>query len=53
MWNLKKGYNELLCKTETDSQILTNLGLPKETGVLGRDGLGVWDGTVAKLGCDD
>ena len=32
MWNLKKGYNELICRTETDSQTLKNLRLPKETG---------------------
>ena len=32
MWNLKKGYNELLYRTETDSPTLKNLWLPKETG---------------------
>ena len=32
MWNLKKGYNEFLGRTETDSQTLKNSGLPKETG---------------------
>ena len=32
MRNLKKGYNELLCGMETDSQTLKNLWLPKETG---------------------
>ena len=34
---------------------LKNLWLPKETGCGGgggRDGLGVWDGNVVKLGCD-
>ena len=30
-WNLKKGQNELLCRTDTDLQILTNLWFPKET----------------------
>ena len=25
MWNLKKGYNELLCRIETDSQSLKNM----------------------------
>ena len=34
MWNLKKGHNELLCKTDTDSQTLENLWFPKDT-VLG------------------
>ena len=38
MWTLKKGYNELLCRTETDSQTLKNLCLPKETGC--RKGMG-------------
>ena len=32
MRNLKKGHNELLCITDTDSQTLKNLGFPKETG---------------------
>ena len=42
-WNLKKYVNELICRTETDSQSLTtNLWLPK--GQVGRrDGLEVWD----------
>ena len=53
IWNLKQGYNELICRTETDSHTLKNLWLPKETGCEGRDGLGVWDGSVVKLGCDD
>ena len=26
MWNLKKGQNELLCRTDIDSQILKNYG---------------------------
>jgi len=32
MWNLKKGQNELLCRTDTDSQILKNLWFTKVTG---------------------
>jgi len=42
---LKKGTNDLVYKTETDSQTLKNLWLPKGTGVGGgrRDGLGVRD----------
>ena len=51
MWNLKKGYNKLLCRTDTDPQTLKNLWFPKET-VLG-DALGVWNGNAIKLGCDD
>ena len=44
MWNLKKNdTHELICKTETDSQIQRmNLWLPQGT-VGGRDRLGVWD----------
>ena len=30
--NLKKGHNELLCRTNTDSQTVKNLWFPKETG---------------------
>lgn len=33
MWNLKKGCNEPLCRTDTDSQTLKNLRLPNETGL--------------------
>ena len=29
---LKKGHNELLCRTDTDSQTLKNLWFPNETG---------------------
>ena len=32
MLNLKKGQNELLCRTDTDSQTLKNLCFPNETG---------------------
>ena len=31
MWNLIKGHNELLCRTDTDLQTLKNLWFPKET----------------------
>ena len=41
MWNLKIDTNELIYRTETDSQTQkTNLWLPKGKG--GRDKLGVW-----------
>ena len=42
MWNLKINTNELIYKTEIDSETEeTNLGLPKgKSG--GRDKLGVW-----------
>ena len=56
MWNLKTGQNELLCRTDTDSQTLKSSWLPKDTvwGV-GRCawGLGVWDGNTLRLDCDD
>uniref|UniRef100_A0A8D0QIM2 DUF1725 domain-containing protein n=1 Tax=Sus scrofa TaxID=9823 RepID=A0A8D0QIM2_PIG len=32
MWNLKKKTQELLCRTDTDSQTLKNLWFPNETG---------------------
>ena len=45
MWNLKKkkDTNELICRTEIDSQNLKNHGYQK--GQVGgeMDGLGVWD----------
>ena len=55
MWNLKKGHNELLCRTDTDSQTLKNLWFPKETVWRGGGGdvLGLWVGNPIKLDCDD
>ena len=54
MWNLKKGYNELLYRTDTDSQTLKTYIVSKGDRVgWGRDGLEVWDGNAVKLGCDD
>ena len=32
IWNLKKGHNELLCRTDSDSQTLKNLWFQNETG---------------------
>ena len=53
MWNLKNGQNELLCRTDTDSQTLKNLWSPKETVRGWEDVLGLWDGNPIKLDCDD
>ena len=53
MKSIRKGYNELLCVMDTDSQTLKNLWLPKERCCRRRDGLRVWDGNAVKLGCDD
>ena len=53
MWNMKKGHNELLCTTDTDSQTLKNL-VSKGDSFGGRgDALGLWDGNPIKLDCDD
>ena len=52
IWSLKKGYNELFCRTKTDSQTCKNVWLLNETG-WGGGGLGVGDENVLKLGCDD
>ena len=53
MWNLKKGHNELLCRTDTDSQTLKNLWFPNETVWRLGDVLGIWDGSTIKYHCDD
>ena len=42
MCDLKKGHNELFCRTDTDSQTLKNLQFPKETGW----GLKGWAGSL-------
>jgi len=44
MQNLKKGQNELLCRTDTDSKTLKNLWSPKEIvqGVEGCAGVVGW-----------
>ena len=53
MWNLKKGHNELLCRTDTDSQTLKNLWFPNETVWRVGYALGLWDGNPIKLDCYD
>ena len=53
MWYLKKGQNELLCRTDTDSQTLQYTWFPKETVLRVRGYAGVWDGNPIKLDCDD
>ena len=54
MGNLRKGQNEL-CRTDTDSHDFEKLMVSKgdRLGVGWGDALGVWDGNVIKLGCDD
>ena len=51
--NLKKGHNELLCRTDTDSQTLKNLWFLNETDWVVGEALGVCDGNAVKFGCDD
>ena len=53
MWNLKKGRNELLCKTDPDSQTLKNLWFPNETGWGWQMTWGFKDRNAIKSGCDD
>ena len=48
----KKGQNELLCRTDTDSHTLKNLWFPKETVLGWRDALGLWDRNPIKWDCD-
>ena len=45
-FNLKKGHNELLCRTDTDSQTLKNVWFPKQTGRGWGDVLQVWGGNA-------
>ena len=53
MWNLKKGQNELLCRTDTDSQTLKTYGFQRRQVRGWEDRLGVWEGNAIKLSCDD
>ena len=52
MWNLKKGHDECLCRTDTDSQTLKNGFQRRQFGGQG-DALGVWDENPITLDCDD
>ena len=51
----KKRHNELLCRTDTNSETLKKLWFPNEIGWGGGggDALGIWDGNAVKFGCDD
>ena len=49
----KKGTNELICKTESDSQTLKNLWLPKGTGGRREGCTGPLKWNAPKLGCGD
>ena len=51
--NLKKGHNELICRTDADSQTLKNLWFPNEKGWGWGNALRVWDGNAVKFGFDD
>ena len=51
--NLKKGHNELLCRTDTDHRHCKTYGFQMRW-VGGWEGaLRVWDGHALKFGCDD
>ena len=50
---LTKGTNELICWTEIDSQTKKLMVVKGDRWGGGRSGLGVWNGNVLKLGCDD
>ena len=51
MWNLKKAQNKLICRTDTDSQTLKNLGFQRRQFGGWRNVLGLWDGNPIKLDC--
>ena len=46
----KKSTDELLFRTDTDSQTLNNVWFPKEPGCRVGDALRVWDGNAVKFG---
>ena len=49
----KKGQNELLCKTDTDSQTLKKLSFPKKQFGEWENVLELWNENPIKLDCDD
>ena len=53
MWNLQKGHNDLLCRTDTNSQTLKNFWFSNDTGGGWEDALGVWNGNAIKLDRDN
>ena len=53
MWNLKKGQNELLCRTDTDSDFEKLMVSRGDSLGVGGDVLGLWDGNPIKLDCAD
>ena len=53
MWNLKKGHNGLLCRTNTDSQTLKTYSFQRRQGGGRGNALRDWDGNAIKFGCDD
>lgn len=53
MWNLQKAHDDLLCRSDADSQTVKNLWFPKWTGRGWGDALRLWDGNAVKFGCDD
>ena len=52
MWNLKKGHNELLGKTDTDSDFEKHDFQMRRVGGW-RDVLRFWGGNAIKFGCDN
>ena len=53
MWNVKKGENDLLCRTDADSQTLKNLWSPEERVGGWGEVLVLWDGNPVKSDCYD
>ena len=49
---LKKGINEIICRTETDSQTLKTYGYQRRQ-VGGEGWAGSWGWKYCKMGCDD
>ena len=50
---MKKGHNELLCRTDADLQTEKLMVSKGDSFVGGGDAVGLWDGNPIKLDCDD
>ena len=50
---IQKGYNELICRIETEHRLCKTYGYERRQVAGGGMGWRFWNGNVVKFGCDD